>query len=506
MTTRANVKRSEIVGIQWSCLSSDQLRLLSVATITKPSSKDGGSDENRTGTPYDPRLGEQRNNTKCATCNKFNIDCTGHFGIIEIPVPTYNKGFIGITLKCLQSVCMHCARPRMRPEFIKMQGFTTRLKGWDRLKAIASKCNNSTKKCPWDKEEDECKCSEAMVHFDLPNVKKGETGVIYYSVTHNGGTKREEFTAAMALTVLSRISNEHLSLLGFNESLLNHPDFTSSKYLLQEHQQHVHEFRPENMIIEVLLVLPPTARPWVVSEQEENERKDDDLTDKYNALLKSIILWHTFAAAAAKPGEKGTNRSLSTRRGNMKTKADVERDIMEHIWTLMNNKDEKSKLSSGGRAHRSIVCRLKGKFGRIQCNVGGKRVNFCARTVIIGGGIRIKNDELGVPRYIAEKLTKPEYVIKQNIDDVRELISQGKINCIIRNGKKIKLCDFPDKGCNYPIQLGDICERQLQDGDIVLFNRQPTLRIESMMAFRTKIVEGLAFQLSLWATKSFNAD
>lgn len=495
------IKKAEVLGIQWSCLTATQLRALSVVTVTKPSSKDGGANEDRTGTPYDSRLGEQRNRTPCGTCGKLNTDCSGHFGIIELPVPVYNLEFLDVTLKLLQSVCTHCSRPRMRPEYIKMQRFTSRLHAFDRLKAIASKCGGLIKKCPWDSPDDDHKCSEILSKIEAANPKKGDTAKIYYSVTHGGETIREEFTAQMALNVFNKISNETLEILGFNESLLNHPSFTSKKYFLQEDQHHVHQFRPEAMIFEVFLVLPPPARPWVISEQEENERKDDDLTDKYNSMLKSIALWNSLGPKDGNPA-----KSLSTRRGNMKTRPDIEKDIAEHIWTLINNKDEKSKLSSGGRAHRSLVCRLKGKHGRIQANVGGKRVDFGARTVIIGGGTRLKDDQLGVPEDIASKLTKPEYCIPQNIEDLRGLVAEGKINCIIRNGYKIHLSDFPDKGISYPIMVGDICERQLQDGDFVLFNRQPTLRIESMMAFRVKIVKGDAFQLPLCFTKSFNAD
>lgn len=485
----AQIRKSEILGIQWSCLNTAQLRALSVTEITKPAAKDGGGSDDRTGTPYDPRLGEQRNRIPCGTCGKLNVECSGHFGHIELPIPVYNLCFLDTTVKLLQSICISCSKPRMKPEFIKMHGFIAKT-GVDRLKAIANKCGSLIKKCPW--------CSDMMVKIEAGNAKKGDSGVIYYSASYNGQTKREELKASKTLEVFSKISDEHLKLMGFNGNLLLHPKYTSRMYMTHEDQSHVHEFRPESMIFEVLLVLPPNARPWIVSEQEDNERKDDDLTDKYNSLLKAIIAWKNF--------DNGQSKSCSTRRGKIKTRVDVEGEIQDHIWTLINNKGGESKHSSGGRAHRSIVDRTKGKHGRIQSNVGGKRVDFCARTVIIGGGNRLKNDELGVPIDVAEKLTKPEFVIPSNIDHIRSMVEAGKINCVIRNGNKTHLSEFPDHGISYPIHVGDICERQLQDGDIVLLNRQPTLRIESMMAFRVKICEGDAFQLPLCFTKSFNAD
>ena len=39
-----------------------------------------------------------------------------------------------------------------------------------------------------------------------------------------------------------------------------------------------------------------------------------------------------------------------------------------------------------------------------------------------------------------------------------------------------------------PVQVGDTVERHLRDGDIVLFNRQPSLHRMSIMAHRAKVV------------------
>ena len=45
-----------------------------------------------------------------------------------------------------------------------------------------------------------------------------------------------------------------------------------------------------------------------------------------------------------------------------------------------------------------------------------------------------------------------------------------------RNGELIKNIKYPEKRI-YHLNVGDICERQLQNGDIVLLNRQPTKQI-----------------------------
>ena len=44
------------------------------------------------------------------------------------------------------------------------------------------------------------------------------------------------------------------------------------------------------------------------------------------------------------------------------------------------------------------------------------------------------------------------------------------------------------------LKVGDIVERHLDDNDVVLFNRQPSLHKISIMSHRAKIVPGRTFR------------
>ena len=58
----------------------------------------------------------------------------------------------------------------------------------------------------------------------------------------------------------------------------------------------------------------------------------------------------------------------------------------------------------------------------------------------------------------------------------------------------------------YKLEEGEIVERHLQNGDIVLLNRQPTLHKGSMMAQKVLIGPDKTIKMNLAITKPYNAD
>jgi DNA-directed RNA polymerase III subunit RPC1 len=54
--------------------------------------------------------------------------------------------------------------------------------------------------------------------------------------------------------------------------------------------------------------------------------------------------------------------------------------------------------------------------------------------------------------------------------------------------------------------MGDVVERHLRDGDVVIFNRQPSLHRISMMGFRVKVSEGKTLRFNECVCTPFNAD
>ena len=134
---------------------------------------------------------------------------------------------------------------------------------------------------------------------------------------------------------------------------------------------------------------------------------------------------------------------------------------------------------AGQKPIRGFVQRLKGKQGRFRGNLSGKRVDFSGRTVI-SPDPNLRIDEVAVPERVAKILTYPERVTSHNIEILKKAVHNGPdvhpgANFVAR-GENKKFLRFGNRAAIAEgLAIGDIVERHIIDGDVVLFNRQPSL-------------------------------
>jgi DNA-directed RNA polymerase III subunit RPC1 len=114
---------------------------------------------------------------------------------------------------------------------------------------------------------------------------------------------------------------------------------------------------------------------------------------------------------------------------------------------------------------------------------------------------------------MAKILTYPERVTPHNIKWLRSLINNGPdlhpgANFIeSKDGSFRKYLRYGDKKkMAYELKYGDIVERHCVDGDVVLFNRQPSLHRLSIMCHRAKVVEGRTLRFNECVCAPYNAD
>jgi DNA-directed RNA polymerase subunit A' len=80
-------------------------------------------------------------------------------------------------------------------------------------------------------------------------------------------------------------------------------------------------------------------------------------------------------------------------------------------------------------------------------------------------------------------------------------------NYVIRpDDRKIRVYDETKETVIEKLEPGFVVERHLMDGDVVLFNRQPSLHRMSMMAHEVKVLPYKTFRLNLCVCPPYNAD
>ena len=187
--------------------------------------------------------------------------------------------------------------------------------------------------------------------------------------------------------------------------------------------------------------------------------------------------------------------------------------LQYHVTTYFDNEASgvPPARHRSGRPLKTLAQRLKGKEGRFRSNLSGKRVNFSARTVI-SPDPNISINEVGVPEMIATEVTVPVFVTDWNIEAMKKYIMNGPnvhpgANYVIRpDERKIRVYDETKETVIEKLEPGFIVERHLMDGDVVLFNRQPSLHRMSMMAHEVKVLPYKTFRLNLCVCPPYNAD
>lgn len=485
---------SEIQSIQFGIYSPDEIRKMGIEIN---STKLNGENS-----VYDERLGKTTENGKCISCGLDNKKCPSHFGYIELNEYVIHPLYYKLIASILKMICVKCNSLIFSEDQLLLNGIAKNMKR-----------NRFQKICEYSSKLEMCiHCKSSVVKLLLSTTDNT------YKIVYKNESKEVKSVVLDTLTIkrkLDGLTDDQVRLLGIN------PQFS----------------HPKNLILSVLPVLPPACRPFALS---EGNICDDDLTNQIVDIVKINLKLKELQPPA--------------------TRTKLIQSLKFKISTMYDNTKKKAKHQTNNRPINGVKERLSGKLGIIRNNLMGKRVDFSARTVI-GAGPELRTNEMIVPEEVAETLTVPIMVNALNIKEMTNIVNSGKANIVIRgcnkfnlqyaiykkgtqvefgdvivrDGKKIvytkeysannfevqpfklKVGDklyrkdteipvvLPNK-INYELKIGDVVERQLMNGDVVLLNRQPTLHMGSMMAMRVKVMKYKTFRFNLACTSSFNAD
>jgi DNA-directed RNA polymerase II subunit RPB1 len=442
---------SKVIGIQFSILSPDEIRKGSVVPITSKEMYTNNSPV--LGGLFDQRMGVLEPGKICPTDGLDYMKTPGYFGHLELAKPIFYMQYFPTVQKILKCVCFKCSKLRISKE---KHSHALDMIPIERLKYVCS-IAEKIKRCGEDTENG-CGC------LQFKKLKKEDVATLWAVWPNSDGDVVKRVTAEMVLKIFKRISDEDVTFMGLS------PVWS----------------RPDWMICQVLAIPPPSVRPSV--KQDAQQRSEDDLTH----ILVNIVK---------------NNKILQDKiQANAPEKAIEDYSLILQLYcaALVNNKIPNAAqiAQRSGRPFKSIEDRLNGKGGRMRGNLMAKRVDFSARSVITADP-NISIQELGIPMKIAKNITKPVVVNKANKAFLKKLILNGADlhpgakTLETKNGTSTALRYVVDRN-SIVLEEGDIVHRHMMDGDVILFNRQPTLHRMSMMAHIVKVMkQGDTFRMNV---------
>lgn len=443
--------------------------------------------EPKPGGLIDTRMGTSDNNIDCTTCGLGLTDCIGHFGHIVLAKHVYHMGYLKYVKNILSCICLKCSKlliHKNEEEIADMLKHRTPKERFNEIKNAVknvSVCQRPGYSCgaPVTKIKiDEKKKSSGIINITSETIVTGPVG------TDGEGSKKLVIiiTPEIAYHIFSNISDIDCKIMGIDP----------------------YKCRPEMLIIKILSVPPVSIRPSTKADFTSSGLKEDDLVHHLANIVKANVRIRKYAESSD-TDNKYTVDQFNLLQFNTASYYDNEQMPM-------------ARAEQRGRAAQSLAQRLKRKGGRFRANLMGKRVNFSSRTVITPDP-SLDINQLGVPIKIAMNLTFPEVVTPYNIDQMQNLVRNGRYNYPGANfvfplsqydqQGKISIIDLRYRKEEVVLKYGDIVERHLVDGDYVLLNRQPTLHKLSMMGHKIKVINNTdysTFRLSVYTTAPYNAD
>ena len=392
-----------IDSIKFSLMDPNEIRKMSAVEVkTADTYKDDGHAFKQG--LMDPKMGVIDPGIRCETCGNKHDECPSHFGHIALELPVIHIGFTPLIKTALKCTCNECSQILLHsatdthpldPEKSEQDYYRDRVNDVMQkhgvgstefkkiIKEIEKECSSAKRAICMH-----CGAEQGKILLDKPSTfkeKKADKG-------------EHKLNARDIREWLEKIPDEHLIFLGM--------DSNSS--------------RPEWSIMKVLPVPPITVRPSITL--DSGDRSEDDLTHKMVDVLR-------------------INQRLRENRDAGAPQLIVE-DLWEllqyHVTTYFDNQTSgiPPARHRSGRPLKTLSQRLKGKEGRFRSNLSGKRVNFCARTVI-SPDPNLGINEVGVPVRTAKELTVPIRATSRNREQLRRMILRGPdvhpgVNYIIR--------------------------------------------------------------------------
>lgn len=279
---------------------------------------------------------------------------------------------------------------------------------------------------------------------------------------------------------------------------------------------------PDMFFMKDILIPPNRYRP------EARTGGDDSIAEAQdNALYKNIL---NASDMLANIQRELSGKQAQDTRYRARTYADFENTwitLQDSVNSLVDRDRNPLTGAAGRRNPDGIKQKLEKKEGMFRKYMMGKRVNFAARTVI-SPDPNIETNEIGVPPVFAVKLTYPEPVTQWNVEELQEAVRNGAFvwpGAVAVESETGQVVNLERKNPEERTALANQLlapsvgssgvrgtrpkkvHRHLNNGDVVIMNRQPTLHKPSMMCHRARVLPGeKTLRMHYANCNTYNAD
>ncbi|KAI3942205.1 hypothetical protein MKW98_003804 [Papaver atlanticum] len=509
-----------------------EVRKQSVKRITKPECIDLVGNVIPNGL-YDPAMGPLEGAGICPSCGERSLLCPGHCGHIELPLPVYNPLLFKFLFQFLKGTCIFCHHFLVEQAKVYFLGWTS---GTHQKGDITGAKALGLDECSYEEESDvesmggTTKLSdERCLNLELPNwtclqykEAMSASDVLFKAKTNRKCSRCEKknpkitcpnfgwFRSDMGehsirANVILGIepdapSNDEAVHNGTSssakESTRNKKGSAPPAEYIEQKTLCNRDLSPEKsstsekknsysmFFIDALLVAPVKFRPPTKGGGREREHPQTE-------LLREVVTFSETLEFSVDPNKVDATG----------TKEKINEEDVTKLWMKLQNSvnilfDSKAAKGSKNKSVKGICQLLEKKDGMVRQHMMGKRVDFTCRSVISPDPYLAVN-EIGIPRFFAEGLTYPERVTPWNVNKLRDAILNGNATHYMENCKVVRLnpknvisrmaCARKSTDQDFG---GKVIFRHLEDGDVVLVNRQPSLHKPSIMAHIVRVLEG----------------
>ncbi len=418
---------NDIIGIQFLTLNDDFIKKIAVSNVQLP---DMGQNNYKQDSVTDLSMGTVSDNKPCTTCHQNKDMCQGHSGYIDLGTYVFSPIFTQEILFFLKVICHQCGQLVINTHY--------------NLKKMATTITGKIKKgllCSF--------CNSPHPHV-YENRKDGRSNLIQELYSFNKDSKEvkklwaKDLLPIHAKIIFDRITPETLKKLGIHDENL----------------------APKEYLNKLFYVLPNPIRPNAISFSTAKASKHD-LNIQINNVLKE----------SRKLGD--TTFGLDEQKN-----AKLIKDLQLAVYSF-----KKPLPSTNDKQTSSITSYLNGKTGYPRGIVLGARILRIIRHYITGNP-NMRLNEVLVPLELAMNIQVEVQVFAHNKDYLMKYVANGNNTyprCVAVYKQKNNSRYTTRIKKDIILEAGDKIYRDLEEGDVLAFCRQPSLMKSNITGLSVKI-------------------